>query len=124
MASDMAQTNQTWPAEARTIRANQRVLRPVTGRRGGSRRDRPPPVDRLDQERQLRRRQHHRAVDDRRPDELSPLQPLGEQAQARAVPVQAFQVVGACLAEEEQMAAKTDRLPSICATCAASPSNP
>ena len=48
----------------------------------------PSPVDRLDQERQLRRRQLQAAVDDRRPNKAALLQPFCEQAQARAVPVE------------------------------------
>ena len=56
--------------------------------------------------RQLRRRQRQRAVDHRRPDELVAFQPLGEQAQAAAVPVQTLQIMTALAAEDEDMAAE------------------
>ena len=46
------------------------------------------PVHRLRQHSQLRRRQCHRAIDDRRPNEPSFLQTLGEKTQTRAVPGQ------------------------------------
>src|SRR5271155_4853304 len=67
---------------------------------------RPAPVHRLDQQRQLRRCQRHCVVDERRPDEFAPLQTLGEQTHATAVPVQALQVMTAFAAEEENMAAE------------------
>jgi hypothetical protein len=50
------------------------------------------PIQALDQPRQLRRGQPHDAVLDARPTELAALQPLGEQAQARAVPEDQFPI--------------------------------
>src|SRR5580693_9043960 len=67
---------------------------------------RPTPIHRLDQQRQLRRCQHHCVVDQRRPDEFTPLQTLGEQTHATAVPVQALQIMTAFAAEEENMTAE------------------
>src|SRR5918995_4529360 len=52
-----------------------------------------PPVDGFDQQGQLGRGQEQRAVDDGWPDEPAPLQPLGEQAEAGAIPIQDLQVV-------------------------------
>src|SRR3546814_10001121 len=67
-------------------------------------RSRHPPVDPLDQHRQLRRRHHHLAVGRRRPYEPSLFQPLGEQAEALAVPPQYLEEIAAPAAEHEQMA--------------------
>ena len=47
----------------------------------------------IEQQAELRRCQDHAAVDDRWPDELAALQPLGKQAQSRAVIVQNLQIV-------------------------------
>src|SRR3546814_14607570 len=63
-----------------------------------------PPVEPLDQHRQLRRRHHHLAVGRRRPYEPSLLQPLGEQAEALAVPPQYLEEIAAPAAEHAQMA--------------------
>src|SRR5262249_23848273 len=62
------------------------------------------PVQTLDQRRQLRRRQSHHAVLDARPAEFAALQPLGEQAQARAIPEDQLHSVGALGAEAEDHA--------------------
>jgi hypothetical protein len=43
-------------------------------------RDGPPPIHRLDQQRELRRRQHNAAFDQRRPDKTTAFQAFGEQA--------------------------------------------
>src|SRR5215471_10900248 len=64
------------------------------------------PIHRLDQQRQLRWRQAHRAVDDRRPYEAALLQPLGEEAEPRAIPVQRLQVVAALAAKQEELTAE------------------
>ena len=64
------------------------------------------PVHRFDQQRQLRRGQRHRAIDDRRPHEAALLQPFGEETQAAAVPVQRLQVVAALAAKEEEVTAE------------------
>ena len=42
--------------------------------------DCPPPIHRLDEQCELRRRQNHLAVHDRRPDKLAGLEGVGEQA--------------------------------------------
>ena len=47
--------------------------------------NRPTPVHRLDEQCELRRRQNHLAIHDRRPDELAALEALGKQAQPSAV---------------------------------------
>src|SRR5512144_2284100 len=91
----MAQDIESSPGTPRTIGAPRR-----------------PPVDPLEQHRQLRRAQRHRALPGLRPDEQAPLQPLGEQAETLAVPEQAetlavpiqhFDQVAALAAEDEQM---------------------
>ena len=56
--------------------------------------------------RQLRRCQRHSAIDDRRPNEPALLQPLGDEAQPRAVPVQTFEIVTALAAEDEEVTAE------------------
>nr|CCD32264.1 Conserved hypothetical protein [Methylocystis sp. SC2] len=53
------------------------------------------------QERQLRRRQLQRALDNRRPHELTFLQTLGKQAQGRPVPRQNLHIVAALAREHE-----------------------
>ena len=54
---------------------------------------------------ELRRRDRHRAVSRRRPDEAAALQPLGEQAHALAVVPEHLDQTAATAAEHEQMAA-------------------
>lgn len=68
--------------------------------------DRAPPVDAFEQHRQLRRCQRHAPVRDLRPDELAVLEPLGEQAQAVAVPSQHLDSVSASAPEHEDLAAE------------------
>src|SRR5512144_2997713 len=82
----MAQDIESSPGTPRTIGAPRR-----------------PPVDPLEQHRQLRRAQRHRALPGLRPDEPAPLQPLGEQAETLAVPIQHLDQVAALAAEDEQM---------------------
>src|SRR6516162_2017076 len=53
-----------------------------------------------------RRCQHHCVVDQRRPNEFAPLQTLGEQTHATAVPVQALQIMTPFAAEEKNMTAE------------------
>ena len=67
---------------------------------------RSPPIHRLDQHRKLRRRERHRAIDDRRPDETTLLKTLGDQPHPAAVPIQALEVITAFAAEDEQMTAE------------------
>jgi hypothetical protein len=55
-------------------------------------------------QRQLRRRQVHRALDDWRPNEPPFLQTLGEKTQAGAVPGQNLHVVAALAAKHERRA--------------------
>src|SRR5512132_2025590 len=64
---------------------------------------RSPPVDPLEQHRQLRRAQRHRALARLRPDEPAALQPLGEQAETLTVPIQHLDEVAAPAAKDEQM---------------------
>jgi hypothetical protein len=72
-----------------------------------------PPIYRLDQHRELRRRQRQRVIDNRWPDKARLLEPLGDQPQTTAVPIQALEIIAAPAAEEEEMAAErisTDHL--------------
>src|ERR1700756_158164 len=88
---------------------NKQRIPDLSNQHGSRRRGRcyrSPPIHCLDQQRQLRRRQCQCAVDDRWPDELIAFKPLGEQAQTAAVPVQAFQVMTALAAEDEDVAAE------------------
>src|SRR5512132_310098 len=62
-----------------------------------------PPVDALEQHRQLRRAQRHPALPGLRPDEPAPLQPLGEQAETLTVPIQHLDQLAAPAAKDEQM---------------------
>ena len=68
-----------------------------------------PPLHRLDEKRQRPRRQRHGAIDDRRPDKAALLQPLGEEAETAAVPVQRLEIVAGLAAEQEQMTGKRIR---------------
>src|SRR5512133_843607 len=72
-----------------------------TGRTIGAQRR--SPVDPLQQHRELRRAQRHRPLARLRPDEPAPLQPLAEQAETLAVPVQHLDQVAAPAAKDEQM---------------------
>src|SRR6266404_7656063 len=64
------------------------------------------PVDAVNQHRQLRRVQHQRParLDVRRPEEYAVLEPLGEQAEAGAVPEHDFDEIGLPTSEQEEMA--------------------
>ena len=64
-----------------------------------------PPVDPFQQIAELRRRDRHRAIRRRRPDEAAALQPLREQAHALAVVPQHLDQAAAPAAEHEQMPA-------------------
>src|SRR5512132_3769896 len=72
-----------------------------TGRTIGAQRR--SPVDPLQQHRELRRAQRHRPLARLRPDEPAPLQPLGEQAETLAVPIQHLDQVSASATKDEQM---------------------
>ncbi len=52
------------------------------------------PLQAFEQGGELRRRQTHDTVLDRRPAELRPFQPLGDEADAGAVPEQQLHLVG------------------------------
>src|SRR6266566_4968197 len=54
-----------------------------------------PPVDPLEQHRELRPAQHHNALLSPRPHESAALQPLGEQAQPVAIPPQQLDQIAA-----------------------------
>ena len=71
------------------------------------RRERPlwaTPVDALQQHRQLCRRQRHRARRGHRPDEPTPVEPLGEQAQALPIEPQQLDQMTPLAPEREQRA--------------------
>src|SRR5512144_1870134 len=72
-----------------------------TARTSGAQRR--PPVDPLQQHRELRRAQRHRPLARLRPDEPSALQPLAEQAQTLTIPIQHLDQVAAPAAKDEQM---------------------
>src|SRR5512147_2029423 len=72
-----------------------------TARTSGAQRR--PPVDPLQQHRELRRAQRHRPLARLRPDEPSALQPLAEQAETLTVPIQHLDQVAAPAAKDEQM---------------------
>ena len=56
---------------------------------------------------QERRRQRHRVIDNRRPDELALLKTLGDQSHPAAVPIQALEMI-TTLAAEGQASAKAE----------------
>src|SRR5271157_392895 len=74
----------------------------------------PAPVNSLDEKRELRRCQLQRAVDDRRPNELAFLEPLGEQTKPRAIPGQNLQIVSALAPEDEHAAGKGIGFQHLC----------
>ena len=84
---------------------------PTCKHNSSSRRRRTPgflrhsPIDALQQIAELRRRDRHRSVGRRRPQEPSPFQPFGEQAQALAIAPKALDQIAAPTAEDKQMAA-------------------
>ena len=82
-----------------------------------------PPVDPLQQHRQLRRRHRHLAPGRRRPHEAATLQTLGKQARTLAVPPDHLDQVAPASPEHEQMPAVGIRL-STCSASAASPGKP
>src|SRR5208337_2114768 len=61
------------------------------------------PIHRLDQDRKLRGRQRHRAINDRRPYEAPLLKTLGDQPHPAAIPIQALGIVAALAAKDEQV---------------------
>jgi hypothetical protein len=84
--------------------------------------DRAPPVEPLDQHRQLGCRHGNPAGRGLEPDEAAMLEALGKKAQARAIPPERLQPIDLAAAEQEQLAAEGSRR-STCCTCAAKPSN-
>src|ERR1700739_1327204 len=68
----------------------------------GFRRTRPPRVDALDQQRQLRGGQLQCAIDNRRPNEPAVLQTLGEETKTRPIPSQNLHIVAALAPEHER----------------------
>jgi hypothetical protein len=81
------------------------------------RRYRASPIHGFHQDGKLRRCQYHRAIGDRRPHEAATLQPLGDQPKAAAVPVQAFKIIAALVAENEQVPAERIRLNEVVGFC-------
>src|SRR5262249_25652158 len=65
-----------------------------------------PPVDPLEQHRELRPAQHHHALLGARPDESPPLQPFGEQAQPVTIPPQQLDQITAAAPEAKHVTGK------------------
>src|SRR5277367_1492399 len=64
------------------------------------------PIHRLDQDRKLRGRQRHCAINDWRPYETPFLKTLGDQPHPAAIPIQTFEIVAALAAKDEQVTAE------------------